>query len=224
MSQVRQSSRPAFRGRVRWIFLVCIALYAVAGIGCASFQHKLIYYPPVLTSEQVDKLARAANVERWMSASSERIGLKRFSPRQPAEGQLLMLYGNSGCAVACAHYADVIQQAVSLDVFIVEYPGYADRRGSPSQSSLFRAADEALRSLATNRPIFLLGESLGTGVAVYLAGRYPDNIAGESFNLRIGCSVAISVVLKFPFSAWLPPGLAHAGPGREPSGLASRCR
>ena len=178
MSQVRRSSRPAFRGRVRWIFLVSIALYALACIGCASFQRKLIYYPPVLTSEQVDELARAANVERWRSASGERIGWKRFSARQPAEGQLLILYGNGGCAVACAHYADVIQQAVSLDIFIVEYPGYADRHGSPSQSSLFRAADEALRLLATNKPTFLLGESLGTGVAAYLAGSYPDNIAG----------------------------------------------
>jgi uncharacterized protein len=43
---------------------------------------------------------------------------------------------------------------------------------------LFRAADEALQLLDTNKPIFLVGESLGTGVASYLAGKYPDRISG----------------------------------------------
>ena len=63
-------------------------------------------------------------------------------------------------------------------MFIVEYPGYADRPGSPSQKSLFRAADEAFQLLATNRPVYLVGESLGTGVAAYLAGTHPDKVAG----------------------------------------------
>ena len=48
---------------------------------------------------------------------------------------------------ACARYADVIQKVAALDVFILEYPGYADRAGQPSQDSLFRAADEGLQLL-----------------------------------------------------------------------------
>jgi hypothetical protein len=47
-----------------------------------------------------------------------------------------------------------------------------------SQSSLFNAADEAFQMLPTNKPIFLIGESLGSGVASYLAGTYPDKISG----------------------------------------------
>jgi len=30
----------------------------------------------------------------------------------------------------------------------------------------------------TNGPVYLLGESLGTGVAAHLAGTYPTNVAG----------------------------------------------
>jgi len=52
------------------------------------------------------------------------------------------------------------------------------RPGSPSQKSLFQAADVAIQSLATNTPIYLVGESLGTGVASYLAGTYPDKVTG----------------------------------------------
>ena len=61
---------------------------------------------------------------------------------------------------------------------ILEYPGYVDRPGLPSQTSFFRAADEAIQLLATNGPVYLVGESLGSGVAAYLAGTHPDKVAG----------------------------------------------
>jgi pimeloyl-ACP methyl ester carboxylesterase len=104
--------------------------------------------------------------------------MKRLSPKQPAEGRVLICYGNASCATGSAHFADAIQGVAPFDVFILEYPGYADRPGSPSQRSLFRAAAEAFELLATNGPVYLVGESLGTGVAAYLAGTYPDQVAG----------------------------------------------
>lgn len=61
---------------------------------------------------------------------------------------------------------------------MVEYPGYENRPGAPSELSLDSAADEAFQLLTTNRPIYLLGESLGTGVATYLAGKHSNEVAG----------------------------------------------
>ena len=113
-----------------------------------------------------------------MNPSGQAIGMKRLSTRQPAAGRVLIVYGNGSCATACAHYADVIQGIAAFDVFIVEYPGYADRPGSPNQKSLFHAANEAFQLLATSKPVYLVGESLGTGVAAYLAGAHPDQVAG----------------------------------------------
>lgn len=123
-------------------------------------------------------MAQAAGLERWKNSAGESIGLKRLSPKQPAAGSVLIVYGNASYAAGCAHYADAIQGLAALDVFIVEYPGYADRPGSPSQSSLLRAADEAFQLLPTNGPVYLVGESLGTGIAAYLAGTHPDKVAG----------------------------------------------
>ena len=123
-------------------------------------------------------MARAAGLERWKKPAGESIGLKHLSPRQPAAGSVLILYGNASDAAGCAHYADAIQSVAALDVFILEYPGYADRPGSPGQSSLFRAAGEGLELLPTNEPIYLVGESLGSGVAAYLAGTHPGKVAG----------------------------------------------
>jgi pimeloyl-ACP methyl ester carboxylesterase len=141
-------------------------------------QRRLIYYPPVFTTEQVDDFAKAAKLERWRNPAGQAVGMKRLSPTQPAEGRVLLVYGNGSCATGCARYADVIQKAAALDVFVLEYPGYADRAGEPSQESLFRAADEGLQLLGTNSPVYLVGESLGTGVAAYLAGTYPGKVAG----------------------------------------------
>ena len=43
-----------------------------------------------------------------------------------------------------------------------------------------QAAADALPALTENdqRPVYLLGESLGSGVATYLAGAYPDAVSG----------------------------------------------
>jgi pimeloyl-ACP methyl ester carboxylesterase len=62
---------------------------------------------------------------------------------------------------------------------VVEYPGYADRPGVPSEQTLYQAAGEAVQLLATNGPpVYVVGESLGTGVAAYVAGHYPEQVAG----------------------------------------------
>ena len=178
MSQTAQHSRPTPRQRLGRLLLFCAGIYLLICTGCAAFQRRMIYFPPVFTPGQADQMAQTARLERWKNSAGESIGLKRASPRQPAEGSVLITYGNASCAASSARYADAIQSAAAFDVFILEYPGYADRAGSPSQSSLFRAADEAFQMLATNGPVYLVGESLGTGVAAYLAGTHPDQVAG----------------------------------------------
>jgi len=178
MSKNVKNFKSVLLGRLHRLILVCVALYAMACIGCAFFQRRLIYYPPHLAAKQVDESAKTGGLDRWNNPSGQPIGMKRLSPKQPADGQVLITYGNGSWTVGCAHYADDIQQVATFDVFILEYPGYADRTGSPSQKSIFRAADEALQSLGTNKPVYLVGESLGSGVAAYLAGTHPDRIAG----------------------------------------------
>ena len=105
------------------------------------------------------------------------------------------MHGNAGAAVQCAHYADVIQQAAALDVFFLEYPGYGDRPGKPSERSLEKSAVDALKLLGGSGAVYVAGESLGTGVAAYLAGHCPDLVAG--------------VVLLAPYSSLTDVAQAH---------------
>ncbi len=178
MNPTAQRRQPVALRRFIRLLLLCAGIYLVVCTGCASFQRSLIYFPQKFSPQQVDRMAQAANLERWTNSSGEDVGLKRPSPGQPADGQLLILYGNGSYAAGCARYADGIQNIARFDVFILEYPGYADRPGKPSQRSLFQAADEAFQLLGTNKPLYLLGESLGSGVAAHLAGTHPGSIAG----------------------------------------------
>ena len=158
--------------------MLCAALYLLACVGCARFQRRLIYFPPVFSPERVDELAKSENLERWTIPQGEPVGWMRRSPKQPAQGQVLVTHGNACCAFQCAHLVDAIQQTAPLDVFVVEFPGYADRPGTPTERTLDDAAAEAIQLLTTNTPLYLVGESLGTGVAAYLAGLYPEKVAG----------------------------------------------
>ncbi|MEI9865962.1 MAG: hypothetical protein WDN00_15705 [Limisphaerales bacterium] len=93
-----------------------------------------------------------------------------MSARQPSVGQVLLTYGNGSSAAGCAHYADDIQKSSALDVFILEYPGYEDRPGKPTQGNLFHAADEAIQLLDTNKPVYLVGRIIGHGRGVLPGG------------------------------------------------------
>jgi pimeloyl-ACP methyl ester carboxylesterase len=127
----------------------------------------------------------------------------RSAPTQPAEGTVLITYGNATTATGCAHYADDIQKVAALDFFILEYPGYEDRPGKPTQKNLFNAASDAFQMLPTNRPVYLLGESLGSGVASYLAGTFSNRISGV---LLISPYNRLTNVAQYQYP-WLPCSL-----------------
>jgi pimeloyl-ACP methyl ester carboxylesterase len=179
MSQHTERRKPVVLSRLlRLLLLSLLLFYLVAGAVVSLNQRWFIYVPPTYTSRHMDRMAREANLKRWMDSAGEPIGMKRLSARRPAVGSVLILYGNGSCAVNCARYADDIQNVASLDVFILEYPGYGDRAGTPTQDSLTQSAENGLEMLPTNQPVYLVGESLGSGVAAHLAGAWPDKIAG----------------------------------------------
>jgi pimeloyl-ACP methyl ester carboxylesterase len=81
----------------------------------------------------------------------------------------LMFHGNAGQASDRGYIRESLPETDG--VFIVEYPGYGQREGSPSMKSINAAAVEAFAALGTLYPgvaIGVIGESLGSGPASYL--------------------------------------------------------
>lgn len=151
-------------------YFVVLVLFAV-------LQRYLIYVPTKLTAAHAAEEAVRTGFVAWQNGAGQLIGWKLPASSTPT-GSLLILHGNGGWALNRAYMAKPIHDAASLDVFILEYPGYGAREGSPGEASLLAAADEAFESLPKDRPRYLVSESLGTGVAAHLAQKYPAKVAG----------------------------------------------
>ena len=157
---------------------ILVGIYVVFCLGLTAGQRHLIYFPCHETLAALQARADAEQFQAWRNARGEFIGWKRLSANQPVAGRVLILHGNAGCALDRTPYADALQTIGSHDVYILEYPGYGRRPGRPTQTSIFRAATEAMSLLAATNRVYLIGESLGTGVASYLAGTSAQSVDG----------------------------------------------
>jgi hypothetical protein len=94
------------------------------------------------------------------------------------EHPLLWFHGNAGnigdrVALLCD-----LHRELGVSIFILEYRGYGDSEGTPSEAGLYLDAEAALNTLAERLAIpagrvVLFGQSLGAAVGVELASHHP---------------------------------------------------
>lgn len=173
----RGTPRRVRKHNVSRVLLTLGIIYSLFVIALALAQRKLIYFPTRLDSNVAERIAAKEGFVPWRDQSGQIIGWKLPASASPT-ASILIVHGNAGCALDRDYIARPIHDAESVDVFILEYPGYGSRGGSPSKASLCAAAEAAFATLPTNAPIYLVSESIGAGVATCLAGKYPDEIAG----------------------------------------------
>jgi hypothetical protein len=160
----------------RILFAVAIAYFFLCACGCA-LQRKLLYFPTKIPADAVVQAGAEHGFVPWKDSAGQIIGWK-IPARGPATGSVLIVHGNAGCAIGRDYLAQPIHEAAAVDVFVLEYPGYGAREGSPSKKSLVAAAEEAFQLLSTNSPKYVVSESIGTGVACELARNHPQAVAG----------------------------------------------
>lgn len=149
--------------------------YLVILLAVFLLQRKLIYYPDRYTPEQQAELMAYLNLQPWPSAGDIR-GMMSKTPLPDAKGTVLVFHGNAGAAVHRHYYIEALQR-LGYRVILAEYPGYGARPGSPSEQALVedgvQTAKLAWEQFKT--PLFLCGESLGSGVAAAIvkSGQVP---------------------------------------------------
>lgn len=142
------------------IYLVLLLLF-----GCTSLQRKLLYHP----SHEPDQ---STSLVEWKQAA-ESIGFYRY--RSNPRRIWLLLHGNAGQAWQ-REYALPKFHADDA-VYIMEYPGYGARAGTPGMQQFNQAALQAFDALERSYPgrsIALAGESIGSGPACYVAQQRPQ--------------------------------------------------
>jgi len=162
-----------------------ILFLSVSYLGLLLFvfitQRSFIYHPTTAPMEALAKIADAKGFKPWQTDTGEFMGWEYLGKSRRKHGRLLIVHGNAGSAIDRLAYANALTNAQPMDIYILEYPGFGARKGSPSEQSFYQAASEAVDSLKAKWPLYIMAESLGTGVAAYLAGTYPDTIRGMLF-------------------------------------------
>ena len=142
-----------------------------------AFQRRLIYFPARLSSAAAEQVAVQEGFTPWRNQAGQIIGWKMSANSAPT-GSVLIIHGNAGHALDRDYLARPIHDAAAVEVYILEYPGYGVRDGSPNLKSWLAAGEEAFTALPTNAPRYVVSESIGAGVTAHLARTFPREVAG----------------------------------------------
>ncbi len=138
-----------------------------------------MYHPD--KGDEKDFLVAAAKlgVLPWRNARGELIGWKRLA-KNPTKNRLLIFHGNGGNALSRTYLMSGFEKTGDWNFYLLEYSGYAWRGENPNQTSILDSAQNALQELVSEdpTPVFLAGESLGTGVACLLTEKMPQAVRG----------------------------------------------
>ena len=159
------------------MLLTVVIGYLLIVLVVAIFQRRLIYVPTRLDAQTALTAATQNGFVPWQSASGEAIGW-RMSGSGVSTASVLVVHGNAGSAGDRDYLARPICQAADVDVFVLEYPGYGARAGAPSRKSFNAAAEAAFALLPSDKPRYVVCESIGAGVGTHLAKAHPTEVAG----------------------------------------------
>ncbi len=143
----------------------------------------MVYFPMNAPEDRLRAAAADAGMAVWEGPDGATTGWRTAAESPAGAPVFVVFHGNAGFALHRVYFAEGLRTAVENgppDVRIFEYPGYGARGGRPSEDVIKAAALDALDPLfaAAEGPVFLVGESLGTGVAAYVAGQRPEDVAG----------------------------------------------
>lgn len=184
------------------VLLTLAIIYILFALVAMCLQRRMIYFPTRLTPNQAEPAAAENGFLPWRNQAGQIIGWK-LPASAPSTGAVLIVHGNAGCALDRGYLAKPVHDAAPVDVFVLEYPGYGARAGSPSEQSLLAAAGEAFALLTNQARIYIVSESLGAGVAAYLAKTHSEQVSGLMLFMPYNKLASVAQA-KMPF---LPAGL-----------------
>ncbi len=149
---------------------IVLLIYVLLGLYIYLAQNRLLYLPQNYPLEHAITTAREKGLALWPTQDTQYQGLLSETPTEPAHGTVLFFHGNAGSAMGRTYYAQTLN-TLGYHVILLEYPAYGAKAGSLGESSLVASGAEAVHQAHQqfSTPLYLVAESLGTGVACAVA-------------------------------------------------------
>lgn len=156
---------------MNWLKSIGVVVFSVYIIGCGLLyysQERIIFHPDKLGEDYV--FDEGDEVELPVG---DGISLNCLWMKEPAsKGVILYLHGNKGSNRRCYHQAQTMA-GNGYDIFMPDYRGFGKSDGEiVSEAQLFsdvQAAYDFLKKKYAEDKIVVVGYSIGTGMASYLA-------------------------------------------------------
>jgi alpha-beta hydrolase superfamily lysophospholipase len=139
-------------------------------------QRRLLYFPNLNTP--ADETLAREGLRFWPRRESYR-GLVSVAPPRDSKGTVVVFHGNNSLSAQRGFYARALER-LGYRTVLAEYPVYGGRNGKLSETEFVADARETVRQVYEEfgGPLFILGESLGSGVATAVAADRSLPIAG----------------------------------------------
>ncbi|MCC5842872.1 MAG: hypothetical protein JJU05_01345 [Verrucomicrobia bacterium] len=163
------AKRTVCKGFVRMIRMAALVYAGFAGLLFVS-QRGMIFLPSRYSEERGREMAARRGLEIWEADGV----FQGWMDRGNGAGAVLVFHGNAGGAVHRDYLRDLFRDeeaTADFSVYLFEYPGYGFREGRPSERAFREAAAKAHAALSgAYDSMLLVGESIGSGTATWLAG------------------------------------------------------
>lgn len=142
-----------------------LTTYLIILLAVYLLQRHMIYFPERHVPEQHMPLLATLNLKPWPSNEDRRAIISALPLTRTAQGTVIVFHGNAGSAIHRTYYIHALQQ-LGFRVIIAEYPGYGERPGKPSEQAFVHDGLNTVKRAYQQYggPLFLCGESLGSGV------------------------------------------------------------
>ena len=151
---------------LKWIAFVIVGLYLLAITGLYFLQRHLLYFPPHPSQYEAE--------HNFEYQTADHIVLRGWvvNPGQP---EAIIFYGGNAERIDYyIHNFKLLFPAHTL--YFVNYRGYGESDGQPTEKSLYADALAVFDKIKPeHQRIDLIGKSLVSGIAVYVAAHRPVN-------------------------------------------------
>lgn len=140
-------------------------------------QDRFLYFP---SAERPSvRMLEYENVKFWQATAADYQGLTAVNEATAPKGTIVLFHGNGGTALDRGFYLKPFRD-LGFRTILAEYPQYGGRPGKVGEKPFVAAGLETVR-LAYGQygePLYLVGESLGCGVAAAIAKQTSTPVSG----------------------------------------------